>query len=121
MAHEQLGLSNDELLSTTRAVRKRLDLDKSVPASVLKECMEVAIQAPSGSNAQGWEFVFITDPDKKAQIADYYRKAAAIYATLPFSISKQHQDSDDTALKESQERSSSSGACTADSLHQGPH
>lgn len=108
MAHEQLDLSNDELLSTTRAVRKRLDLDKPVPESVIKECMEIAIQAPSGSNAQGWQFVFVTDPDKKAQIGKYYREAAAIYSRMTFSISKQHQDSADAALKESQTRSTSS-------------
>ena len=44
MAHEQLNLTNDELLSTTRAVRKRLDFDRDVPMSVIKECMEIAVQ-----------------------------------------------------------------------------
>ena len=68
MSHEQLNLTNDELLSTTRAVRKRLDFDRPVPMSVVKECMEMAVQAPSGSNAQGWQFMFVTDPDKRAQI-----------------------------------------------------
>ena len=53
MSHDQLNLTNDELLSTTRAVRKRLDFDRPVPMSVVKECMEMAVQAPSGSNAQG--------------------------------------------------------------------
>ena len=50
MSHDQLNLTNDELLSTTRAVRKRLDFDRPVPMSVVKECMEMAVQAPSGSN-----------------------------------------------------------------------
>ena len=68
MAHEQLGLSNDELLSTTRAVRKRLDFDRPVPMDVIKECMELAVQAPTGSNAQGWQFMFVTDPEKKKKI-----------------------------------------------------
>ena len=68
MPHDQLGLSNDELLSTTRAVRKRLDFDRPVSEDVLKECMELAVQAPTGSNAQGWQFVFVTDPVKKAKI-----------------------------------------------------
>jgi hypothetical protein len=54
MPHEQLGLSNDELLSTTRAVRKRLDFDKPISEETIKECMELAVQAPTGSNAQGW-------------------------------------------------------------------
>ena len=57
MSHPQLDLSNDELLSTTRAVRKRLDFDREVEESVLMECLELAVQAPTGSNAQGWQFV----------------------------------------------------------------
>ena len=69
MAHEQLNLSNDELLSTTRAVRKRLDFDRPVSMSLIKECMELAVQAPTGSNAQGWQFVFVTDPDKEPPLA----------------------------------------------------
>ena len=52
MNHAQLGLSNDELLSTTRAVRKRLDLERSLSMEVVKECMEMAVQAPTGSNSQ---------------------------------------------------------------------
>jgi len=69
MAHDQLGLTGDELLSTTRAVRKRLDFDKPVSDEVLKDRVEIAVQAPSGSNAQGWQFVFVTDAEKKAKIA----------------------------------------------------
>ena len=61
----QLNLSNDQLLSTTRAVRKRLDFDRPVEHDVLMECMELALQAPSGSNAQGWHFLFVTDEAKR--------------------------------------------------------
>ena len=60
-----LNLSIDELLTTTRSVRKRLDFDKPVPREVLMECLELALQAPTGSNAQGWQFVFVDDPEKK--------------------------------------------------------
>ena len=79
MGHEQLGLTNDELLSTTRAVRKRLDFDRPVGMDVIRECLELAVQAPTGSNAQGWQFVFVTDADKRRQIGEYYRQAFAIY------------------------------------------
>lgn len=71
--------SVDELLTTTRAVRKRLDLEREVPAALLEECLEIALQAPTGSNSQGWQFVFVTDPDKRAALADLYRKAFEPY------------------------------------------
>ena len=63
----------NHLLSTTRTVRKRLDFDRSVEPAVIQECLDLAIQAPSGSNSQGWRFVVITDAEKRAVIAGYYR------------------------------------------------
>ncbi len=66
----RLNLSADEVLTTTRAVRKRLDFDRPVERSVLLECLEVAVQAPSGSNRQGWQWMFVEDAAKKAAIAD---------------------------------------------------
>ena len=69
----KLGLTADEVLTTTRAVRKRLDLARPVEREVLLECIEIAHQAPTGSNTQGWRWIFIDDPAKKAAIADYYR------------------------------------------------
>src|SRR5512139_1217602 len=68
-------LTPDELLTTTRAVRRRLDFDRPVPLDLVKECLEIALQAPSGSNAQGWEWVVITDPVRKPAIGEAYRKA----------------------------------------------
>ena len=67
-----LDLTPDELLTTTRSVRKRLDLDRPVERSVIEECIDLAIQAPTGSNAQGWQWVVVEDPSLKRQIADYY-------------------------------------------------
>jgi nitroreductase len=67
-----LNLSADEVLTTTRAVRKRLDLERPVEREVLLECLDLALQAPTGSNAQGWQWMFVTDPAKKKAIADYY-------------------------------------------------
>ena len=69
----------DELLATTRAVRKRLDLDRPVPRSVITECLNLAVQAPTGSNSQTWRWVIVEDADKKQALADLYRQAASAY------------------------------------------
>lgn len=69
----------DELLSTTRAVRKRLDLDRPVPREVIMECLELAVQAPTASNSQNWRWVVVDDPGKKAALADLYRTGAMGY------------------------------------------
>jgi nitroreductase len=120
MPHEQLGLTNDELLSTTRAVRKRLDLDRPVSEDVLRECMEVAVQAPTGSNAQGWQFVFVTDPAKKAKIGEIYRQAFSIYRDMPVAIHKLNMDSGDNSLTDSQTRSASSADYLAENMGKVP-
>lgn len=67
-----LELSPDELLTTTRSVRKRLDLQRPVERSVVEECLALALQAPTGSNSQGWQWLVVEDPDKKKAIADFY-------------------------------------------------
>ena len=71
----------DELLSTTRAVRKRLDLTRKVPREVINECLELAVQAPTGSNSQGWRWMVVQDPEKKQALAELYRRDAAPYLT----------------------------------------
>ncbi len=69
----------DELLTTTRAVRKRLDLDRPVGREVVLECIRLAMQAPTASNAQDWRWLVITDADKRAAIADIYRRVGDEY------------------------------------------
>ncbi len=69
----------DALLSTTRAVRKRLDFDREVPDDVLLECLQLAVQAPTGSNRQGWRWMVVRDAEKKAALADMYRRAGGEY------------------------------------------
>ena len=68
-----LPLDPDQLLTTTRAVRKRLDLARPVDREVVEECIEIAMQAPSGSNRQTWQFVLVDDPDTKSALAEIYR------------------------------------------------
>src|SRR3954468_7506171 len=69
----------DELLTTTRAVRRRLDLDRPVPADLILECIAIAQQAPTGGNSQGWGFVVVTDEDKRAKLAELYRRTSDSY------------------------------------------
>ncbi|BAX92842.1 nitroreductase family protein [Mycobacterium shigaense] len=69
----------DELLSTTRAVRKRLDLTRPVSHDVILECIQLAMQAPTASNTQDWRWLVITDADKRAAIAEIYRTIGAQY------------------------------------------
>ncbi|HNF06435.1 MAG TPA: nitroreductase family protein [Mycobacterium sp.] len=78
-----LDLTVDELLTTTRSVRKRLDFDRPVPREVLMECLDLALQAPTGSNAQGWQWVFVEDPAKRKALAEIYRTTATPYLGMP--------------------------------------
>lgn len=98
----KLGLSADEVLTTTRAVRKRMDFDRPVELSVIEECLEIAAQAPSGSNSQGWQFILVTDKDKKTAIAQWYQKAFAAYEASPANPTQQHTDKPE--MKATQER-----------------
>ena len=67
-------MTAEEALTTTRAVRKRLDLTRPVERGVLEECLAIAQQAPTGRNRQGWSFVVVTDPAKRLALAEIYRK-----------------------------------------------
>jgi nitroreductase len=69
----------DHLLTTTRAVRKRLDLDRPVPTDLIGDCIRVATQAPAGGNVQQWRWLIVDDPDLKLGIADLYRRAYTPY------------------------------------------
>lgn len=74
-----LDLRSDELLTTTRSVRKRLDLDRPVPLDLVRECLEIALQAPSGSNRQMWHWVVVTDPERRRAVGEIYRRAVDRY------------------------------------------
>ncbi len=74
-----VSLTPDELLTTTRSVRKRLDLTRPVPLDLVKECLEIALQAPNGGMREGWHWIVVTDPQLRAQIGDYYRRSTESY------------------------------------------
>ena len=84
----------DHLLSTTRAVRKRLDLTRPVPRDVIMECLRLAIQAPTGSNAQRWRWIVVTDPNTRSTIGELYRnprRGDAPRTDPPVELSPQQQ------------------------------
>ncbi|HSG89435.1 MAG TPA: nitroreductase family protein [Pseudomonadales bacterium] len=114
----KLGLDADTLLATTRSVRKRLDLDREVDPEVITECLELALQAPSGSNSQRWHFVFVRDADKRAQIAAWYKANFDAYAKGPQSAGGLHAD--DPQMAATQARVLSSADYLAQNLHRVP-
>ncbi len=79
----RLNLSADEVLATTRSVRKRLDFERPVEREIVMECLELALQAPTGSNTQGWQWVFVEDQEKKNALAAIYRERFEMYRQAP--------------------------------------
>lgn len=69
----------DRLLTTTRAVRKRIDLDRPVEPAIIEQCLQLATQAPSGGNGQRWRWVIVADPDRKKLVAEHYAASFAQY------------------------------------------
>jgi len=112
-------LTPDELLTTTRAVRRRLDFERPVPQELVSECVEIALQAPSGSNARGWHFVLVGDEARRHAVAECYRKAYANYPDMPVSahaLAKQAQGDDVGVMN----AVVSSADALAENLHRAP-
>jgi nitroreductase len=99
-------LTPDELLSTTRAVRKRLDLTRPVERVLLEECLDLALQAPSGGDAQGWHFLLVTDAGRKQALAELYRTSK--------------QENDPASVPPGHERLMDASAYLASHLHEVP-
>lgn len=74
-----LDLSPDELLTTTRSVRRRLDLTRPVERELIEQCLEVALQAPTGGNRQDWGFLVVTEAERRAALAEIYRRSWTRY------------------------------------------
>lgn len=113
-----LDLTLDQLLTTTRSVRKRLDFSRPVEPEVIRECLEIALQAPSGSNRQTWHFVVVTDADKRMAIADLYRKG--FYAYRNSGVSNPAQYAHNPERVRIQERIVNSADYLAEHMHEVP-
>lgn len=110
----------DEILMTTRVVRRRLDLDRLVSLELLRECVEIAQQAPSGSNAQLAHFVLVFDADKRAALAELYRSAWAGYQRSPGSIYARAQTLPEGPEREQMGRITRSTDYLVEHLHRVP-
>ena len=113
-----LPLNPDELLSTTRAVRKRLDFDRPVERSLIGECLRIALQAPTGGNRQRWHFVVVTDAAKRREIAELYRRGWDVYLESPTAAPNLHFD--DPVREAVQRRVGESAQYLADNLERAP-
>jgi nitroreductase len=116
--HGRLTLSAEELLTTTRAVRRRLDLSRPVPPDVLRRCVELALQAPSASNRWPLQFVIVTDAPRRAALAEAYRDAYAAYRESRGYIGK--VDKGDADLNAQQRRTAQSADRLAEIMDRVP-
>ena len=94
----KLNLSVDEVLATTRAVRKRLDFDKPVEPEVIKECLEAALQSPTGSNSQSWEWLVVTDSDQRAALAKLYQQGWELYSQMEGNVQTAYKGVDEDRI-----------------------
>lgn len=111
----QLNLTADQVLSTTRAVRKRLDFDRPVPHEVIMECLELAVQAPTGSNSQGWQWLFVEDEAKKLALRDLYKSVFDPYVNA---AGREFPEGD--TRNERKDAVKSSAQYLADNFHRAP-
>jgi nitroreductase len=103
----------DRLLTTTRAVRRRLDLDRPVAREVVLDCLRVALQAPSGGNTQPWRWLVVDDPDLRTGLAELYRRAFGPYIEMQrAAIATAGGDADSAIVR--------SASYLADHLHEVP-
>jgi nitroreductase len=91
----------DRLLTTTRAVRKRLDLARPVERDVVLECLRIAAQAPTGGNRQGWRWLVIDDPDIRAGLAELYRRSFEPYIAMRKSMLSPDEADKDPIIRSS--------------------
>lgn len=113
-----IDLSADDVLNTTRAVRKRLDFSRPVDDDLIRECVSTAMQAPSGSNNMTMQFVVVKDAAKRAAIGEVYKQCWAIYESLPAFAGKISKDGE--AGRAQQERVVDSATYLSEHMAEAP-
>ena len=116
-----LDLTPDALLSTTRSVRKRLDFSRPVEPELIDECLELAVQAPTGGNRQLWHFVVVTDAQQRKALGEIYRKGYTFYRQQIAAESTNFASSRLTRERlETLEKVRSSSEYLAEHMHEAP-
>lgn len=119
----------DRLLTTTRSVRKRLDFNRPVEREVMEECMEIALQAPTGSNAQRYRWVIVSDKGKRAALGEIYVRAFQEYLAMGSTGAKAggiHSGSDEKGVQKlsehlvAQEKMMTSVMYLIEHIHEAP-
>ena len=115
----KLNLSVDEVLATTRAVRKRLDFEKPVEPEIIKECLEAAIQSPTGSNSQSWQWLVVTDTEQRAALAGLYKQGWELYSQMEGNVQTAYKGDEDARIAQ-QNRVQDSAAYLAENFEKVP-
>lgn len=114
-----MTITADELLATTRAVRKRLDLTRPVARELIDECLALAQQAPTGGNRQTAVFVVVDNPDTRQRLGELYRSGWERYVAEGIGSGAPVR-AQDPAAQERQKRITSSARYLADNLEHVP-
>ncbi|GAB3567654.1 nitroreductase family protein [Amycolatopsis endophytica] len=100
-------MTPEELLTTTRSVRKRLDLSRPVPNELIEQAITLALQAPTGSNRQDWHWIVVTDAGQRAKLAELYAKSYNAYRSMGPAPEERYADDQDRAATQRRVVSSS--------------
>lgn len=110
----------DELLTTTRSVRRRLDLGRAVPLDLVRDCVRIALQAPTGGNSQVAHFVVVADAGKRARLADLYRRVWVGYRKAENSVYARAVNEPPGPRREQLQRVAESADFLVENLHRVP-
>ena len=108
----------DHALKTTRSVRFRLDFERPIDPDLITECLEIALQAPTASNSQQWQWVVVTEPEKIAAIADVYERSFQVLANRPPEERPDYGPGD--SRTEQSEKVTASATYLAEQMHRCP-
>ena len=72
--NDEITSAFEHLLTSVRSVRRRIDFRREVEDSVLLNCINIAVQAPTGRDEEGWYFLVVKERQKIKAISEVYRE-----------------------------------------------